>query len=87
MAPSKEFCSYLSGVAARRYIDLFSMRLGLGMEIVRKVKGTGVAVSFSRSLAKLRVPLVVISYLDSEKYAISRLRGGLLNGKSRKKKV
>lgn len=73
------------GVSATRYIDLFSMRLGQGHEITRKIKGLGRAEKFTRSKAKARVPMVATSYIDSEKYAISKL-AVLLKQKDNKEK-
>ena len=53
------------GVAARRYLDLFSLKLGMGSPIERKDK-RGKTVDFNRKTAKPRVPLAVLPYLDKE---------------------
>jgi deoxycytidylate deaminase len=53
------------GVAARRYFDLFSMRLGDGIEIKRKNKD-GTAVAWKRIAAKPRIRMAMYSYLERE---------------------
>ena len=52
------------GTAARRYLDLFSLKLGMGSPIKRKEEGR--TIDFNRKTAKIRVPLTVSSYLDKE---------------------
>lgn len=64
------------GVAARRYLDLFSMKLGMGHPSKRKIKGTGDVTIFDRKKAKIRVPLVVGSYLDKENLIASDFENG-----------
>ena len=54
------------GVAARRYLDLFSLKLGMGSPIKRKDK-QGKTIDFNQEAAKVKVPLTVSSYLDKEK--------------------
>lgn len=58
------------GVGPRRYIDLFSMNLGSGRDIKRKV-GTQ-AVKWKTSEAELRVPLSPNSYLELESSSTSK---------------
>lgn len=62
------------GIGARRFIDLFSMKLGLGTETERKNRNNGEIKGFKRNTANLRVPLVATSYINSEEYAIYRLK-------------
>lgn len=52
------------GVSARRYLDLFSLKLGAGREIKRKEDGK--IVPFDRRQAMARVPLSAHSYLNHE---------------------
>jgi deoxycytidylate deaminase len=52
------------GIAARRYFDLFSMRLGDGIEMKRKIDGE--IVRFQRPGAKPRIRMAVYSYLERE---------------------
>ena len=61
------------------------MRLGQGYEITRKIKGLGEVEKFTRSKAKVRVSMVATSYIDSEKYAISKLAVLIKNKNSNKK--
>ena len=60
------------GTSARRYLDLFSLKLGMGNPIERK-DTTGKTISFKRKKASIRVPLTVTSYLDQENKALSKL--------------
>lgn len=57
-----------TGVAARRFLDLFSMNLGNGNRIKRK-DSSGNAVEWDIASGKLRTPLVASSYLDLESEA------------------
>ena len=59
------------GVAARRYLDLFSLKLGMGREIHRKEKGK--VTNFERKNASIRTPLVFSSYLEKEQSKIDEL--------------
>jgi hypothetical protein len=52
------------GVAARRYFDLFSMRLGDGLEMRRKKDGK--IVAWQRTGAKPRIRMAPYSYLERE---------------------
>jgi len=66
------------GIGPRRFIDLFSMRLGGGPPAPpRKLKGK-VAV-WERAKAGQRLPLLVTSYLDREKLLTAELNA-LLKG-------
>ncbi len=64
------------GVAARRYLDLFSMKLGMGHQLKRKLRGSGAVTVFDRKSANVRVPLVVSSYLEKETLITSDLSNG-----------
>lgn len=59
------------GVGPRRYLDLFSLTLGTGDPIERKVRGK--KVPWERSKAVPRLQMQPISYLDRETLAMSRL--------------
>jgi deoxycytidylate deaminase len=52
------------GVAARRYFDLFSMRLGDGLEMKRKKNG--LVVPWQRTGARPRIRMAPFSYLERE---------------------
>jgi len=58
-----------TGVGARRFLDFFSMNLGLGNKLIRKSKD-GRVVEWDKSNTKIRVPLAPVSYLDIEKEAV-----------------
>ena len=62
------------GIAARRYLDLFSLKLGMGHPIKRKDK-QGKTVNFNRKTTKIRVPLIMMSYQDKEDVILSKLGG------------
>jgi len=49
---------------SRRYLDLFSLRLGAGREIKRKKDGK--ILKFDRREALVRVPLIANSYINHE---------------------
>lgn len=53
------------GIGARRYFDLFSMRLGIGRELERK-DSSGKARVFDPAHAVPRVPLMTATYLEME---------------------
>ena len=57
------------GVSARRYFDLFSLKLGWGQELKRKDKITGEIECFNRKESTIRVPMVGEVYKDNEKKA------------------
>jgi len=57
-----------TGVGARRFLDFFSMNLGLGNKLTRKNKN-GSTVEWSKSSARLRVPLIPESYIGIEQEA------------------
>jgi hypothetical protein len=52
------------------------MKLGMGHPSKRKIKGTGDVTIFDRKKAKIRVPLVVGSYLDKENLIASDFENG-----------
>ena len=60
------------GIAARRYLDLFSLKLGMGLPIKRKNR-QGKTINFNRKTAKIRVPLIMTSYKDKEQDTLSKL--------------
>ncbi len=57
------------GVGPRRYLDVFSMSLGLGYPIHRKKDGRYVEWSADAS-ARLRVPMLPTSYIQGEGFAV-----------------
>lgn len=58
------------GIGARRYIDLFSMRLSSGAKVDRKKrKAAGEIVAWERATAELRVPMAALSYIEREQIA------------------
>lgn len=65
-----EFTPFV-GVAARRYFDLFSMRLSTGSPILRSQDGQ--KVDWNPSEAQPRVGMSPASYIQREKLAISEL--------------
>ena len=64
------------GVGPRRFLDLFSMRIGDGFPLKRKLSGT--AASWQKDTADVRVPMLPTSYLDRENQAAHLVRS-LLN--------
>jgi deoxycytidylate deaminase len=60
------------GVAARRYFDLFSMKLSDGLELVRK-RRDGKAVSWNRHRATPRVGMATWSYIQRERLTVAEL--------------
>ena len=60
------------GVATRRYLDLFSLKLGMGVEISRKDL-EGKTKNFKRKNANIRTPLITSTYLDKEKEKINEI--------------
>jgi deoxycytidylate deaminase len=67
------------GIAARRYFDLFSMRLGDGIEIKRKNKEDGSAVAWKRVGAKPRIRMAMYSYLERETLVTVELGNAIEN--------
>lgn len=55
------------GVAARRYFDLFSLKLGSGYRLERKAEGK--VVEWDCASARLRVAMLPTSYIDRERLA------------------
>jgi deoxycytidylate deaminase len=60
------------GVGARRYIDLFSMRLSAGIQVKRK-QVDGTIMPWKRAGAKPRVRMAPYSYLEREWIATSEI--------------
>lgn len=60
------------GVAARRYFDLFSMRISSGWPMTRKI-GTK-AIKFNRRSATPRVPMAPTSFVEREEVATKIIR-------------
>jgi deoxycytidylate deaminase len=61
------------GIGPRRFIDLFSLKLGDGKVLKRKDKSTGKRIDYVRSNASPRVPMQPTSYLEREQVALSSL--------------
>ena len=59
------------GIGPRRFIDLFSMRLGAGWPVRRK-DSEGQTVSWSPEGAKLRIEMHPVSYIEREEKATSK---------------
>jgi len=59
------------GVRPRRYFDLFSLTLGRGFELIRKLNGK--ALKTSRQGAYPRIPMSPLSYIQREAIAIKEL--------------
>ncbi len=78
--PSKQvvFEPFL-GVGPRRFLDLFSMRIGDGYPLKRKQSGA--VVAWNKDSAAVRVPMLPTSYLDREEQ-LARLVPSLLNPES-----
>ncbi|HDR1607214.1 TPA: cytidine deaminase, partial [Pasteurella multocida] len=58
------------GVGPRRFLDLFSMNLGIGSKLKRKQKN-GAILFWDKDSASIRTPLINNSYLELEEQAIS----------------
>lgn len=56
------------GVGPRRFLDLFSMKLGSGYPLIRKEK-SGKIVKWVMKQANLRIPMLPTSYLERETLA------------------
>jgi len=67
-----------TGVGARRFLDFFSMNLGVGSKLKRKTKD-GNTGPWSENETHLRVPLLPESYLEVEKSA-ANIFEGIKNG-------
>ena len=61
-----------AGIAARRFFDLFSMRLSAGLEMKRK-QPDGTVIKWDRARATPRVRMAPYSYLERELIAMSQL--------------
>jgi deoxycytidylate deaminase len=63
------------GIGARRYIDLFSMKLAPGRPLERKDAATGKTLQWTpHSGTQVRVPLSPISYLERERLAVRAIQ-------------
>lgn len=83
--PSKvEFTPFV-GIAARRYFDLFSMKLSTGSPIRRS--RDGVKLEWDPSAAQPRVGMSPASYIQREKLAISELLQATKRGSRGRKKA
>jgi deoxycytidylate deaminase len=71
------------GVSARRYLDLFSLKLGAGREIKRKENGQ--TLKFDRREAIARVPLIANSYINHEMVIADRVNKKLEETRGSKK--
>ena len=60
-----------TGVGPRRFLDLFSMTLGMGSKLKRKNKDNGEVLSWSQGSSAIRTPLLSKSYLEIEEDAIN----------------
>ena len=70
------------GVTARRYFDLFSMRLSTGKTMPRKDKATGKIAPWHRTPESTsRFHLVANSYIDRELLAAAEISSLLQTGK------
>lgn len=70
-AEGKVLFSAFVGVAARRYFDLFSMRLGSGLPLIRKIGRK--AAQWSRPSAVPRIRMSPLSYLERERIAVEQI--------------
>lgn len=69
--PEKVHFEPFVGIGPRRFVDLFSMTLSSGRNLVRKQNGQ--LVEWRRETAELRVPMTPFSYLDAELYMVNQL--------------
>lgn len=68
------------GIGPRRFVDLFSMSLGSGRELVRKEFGR--LKTWTREGAELRVPMVPLSYVEAETILSSEIPRDLISGEA-----
>lgn len=61
------------GIGPRRFFDLFSMGLGSGFEVVRKVSD-GSVLGWRGKEARLRIPMRPFTYLDLEAWATEEFK-------------
>jgi deoxycytidylate deaminase len=61
------------GIGPRRFMDLFSLKLGSGREIERREQNTGSAVEFHRADAIPRMPMQPNRYFERETITLSML--------------
>lgn len=62
------------GVGPRRYVDLFSLKLGAGRPLTRKNGNTGEVLTFDVGSASPRVQMPSVSYLDREGESVDAVR-------------
>lgn len=70
------------GVGPRRFLDLFSMKLGSGFPLKRKDK-SGKTLKWSKGKSELRIPMRPSSYLERETVAASKFNDYRKNGGKR----
>jgi deoxycytidylate deaminase len=61
------------GIGPRRFVDLFSMGLSSGRNMVRKENGS--LAKWERKTAELRVPMIPLSYIEAEIKIVVELDG------------
>ena len=66
----KVIFEHFIGVAARRYLDIFSLKLGVGDPLPRKNKKTGRVEGFDRKIAKLKIHSIEGTYLYKERWLV-----------------
>jgi len=76
----KVFLEPFQGVGPRRFFDLFSVDLGSGYPVKRKVAGGAARTDWKPSNAIVRVPLQPGTYLTREAFAVRELRKRLNGG-------
>jgi len=59
------------GIGPRRFVDLFSMNLSSGRNLIRKEKGF--VIPWKKEEAELRVPMSPLSYLEAELSLVNEL--------------
>jgi len=72
-----------AGIGSRRFIDLFSMGVNSGYAITRKDKRTNNVIAWKRNAARIRIPLLVTSYLKREIAAQKAIRDFYFKGEER----
>ena len=70
----KVIFDHFIGVAARKYLDLFSLKLGMGKSPSRKDEKTGKIKKFERKTSNIKVHGHVHKYLKDEEDAVASLK-------------
>ncbi len=70
----KVIFDHFIGVAARKYLDLFSLKLGMGESPPRKDKKTGKINKFDRKTSNIKVHGHVHKYLEDEENAVASFK-------------